>query len=272
MKNLILILVLFISVVGISQNNKTKKQNTKKSGEYFRENVIKEFVPDKIEISYTEKVEPNFNEQLVIQEIALLLDSIREYMYEKKVLKTNVNPTGNKGVQHHNRYLRDFVNPNDQDMSYLNHYEIKKDGISYYNGKDTLICDWVDRMKFFAKDSMGFCGEVCSAGALSFISTNGLTPKEIAKNIIYKFYHSKKHWEILTYFGYTEIAADFEIRKNLDGNYVYWFTLVTGYKIIINKRIEKNPYYYPEKPNSKVDPFFSMESYEVVDRKCIFNR
>ena len=104
---------------------------------------------------------------------------------------------------------------------------------------------------------MGFCGEVCSARALTLISTKGLTPKEIAKNIIYGFHHSKEHWDILTYFGYTEIAADFEIRKNLDGNYVYWFTLVTGYKIIINKRIEKNPYYYPEKPNSKVDSFFS---------------
>ena len=148
MKPIFLTFFILCALAGVSQKkkSKTQKQYFKKSDDFFRENVVKEFVPDKIEISYSEKVEPNFNEQLVIQEIALLLDSIREYMYEKKVLKTNVNPTGNKGVQHHNRYLRDFVNPSDQDMSYLNHYEIKKDGISYYNGKDTLICDWVDRM------------------------------------------------------------------------------------------------------------------------------
>lgn len=272
MKNLILILVLFISVIGISQNNKTKKQPLVDPDGYVHELVVNEFVPPSWVGTHCPDVEPNFDEQLVIQEIALLLDSIREYMYEKKVLKTNINVTGNKGVQHHNRYLRDFVNPNNRNTTYVSHNEIKKGIKSHYIGKDTLIYDWADRMEFFAKDSMGILSEVCSGGSLSLISTKGLTPKEIAKKIIYGFHHSKEHWDILTYFGYTEIAADFETRKNSDNEYSFWFTLVTGYKIITNKRIEKNPYYYPEKPNSKVDSFFSMEYYEVVDRKYVFNR
>lgn len=274
MKNLILVLILLFSVVGISQNknSKTKKQPIVDPDGYVHELVVNEFVPPEWVGNHCPDEEPNFNEELVIQEIALLLDSIREYMYEKKVLKTNINSVGNKGVQHHNRYMRDFVNPNNPNTIYVGHNEIKKGVKCYYIGKDTLIYDWADRMDFFAKDSMGILSEVCSGGSLLLISKKGLTPKEIAKKIIYGFHHSKEHWEILTYFGYTEIAADFEIRKNSENEYSYWFTLVTGYKIIINKRIEKNPYYYPEKPNSKVDPFFSMESYEVVDRKYVFNR
>jgi hypothetical protein len=272
MKNLILILVLFISVIGISQNNKTKKQPLVDPDGYVHELVVNEFVPPSWVGTHCPDVEPNFDEQLVIQEIALLLDSIREYMYEKKVLKTEVDSIGNKGVQHHNKYLKNFINPNKPNMVYLSHNEVKNNGNSYYVGKDTLIYGWGDRMRYFTKNVMGVCGEVCSGGSLSLISTKGLTPKEMAKKIIYGFYHSKEHWDILTYFGYTKIAADFEVRKNLDGNYVYWFTLVVGYNIITTKRIEKNPYYYPEKPNSKVDSFFSMEYYEVVDRKYVFNR
>ena len=272
MKNLIILISLLGSLVSFSQNNKNGGKRFKFEEDGWPVRISnRDFIPDKICIKHEQIEEPNFDEKLVIQEIAILLDSIREYMYEDDMLNTEVDTIANKGAIHHNKYLKNVIDPNNEDAAYLSHNEVKKDRNCFYNGKDTLICFWRKRMEHFSDGTMGFCGEVCSAGPLSFISTKGLTPKEIAKNIIYGFYHSKEHWRILTHFDYTKIAADFEIRKNPKGDYIYWFTMSTGFKIIINKSKIKNRFYFPNNPKFKNDTFCNTEYIEVIDKKIVTN-
>lgn len=273
MKNLIILISLLGSLVSFSQNTDYSKKRIKLDQDGFPTRLPnKDFVPTKTCIKYNQIEEPNFDEKLVIQEIAILLDSIREYMYEDDILKTEVDTIANKGVIHHNKYLKNVIDPKDPEVAYLSHCEVKKDHNCFYNGKDTLIYDWFKRMEHFSDETMGFCGEVCSAGALSFISTKGLTPKEIAKNIIYGFYQSKEHWHILTDFSYIKIAADIEIRKNPKGDYVYWFTMCTGFKMVKNKTKIKNKFYFPNHPKLKNDPICSTEFIEFESKTCVLNR
>lgn len=279
MKKLFVYLMLMGSLVGFSQVNffnkkrydVKKSHNTKKRGE---DKVVKEvetkplrlFVHPGWKVTDYGMVEPNFNKKLVLLEVAHLLDSIREYMYMCDLLVTQVDSIASRGAEHHNKFLKNLVNPNKADDVYLTHEEYKKGKESVYMGKDTLIPQWDNRMEHFTDGSMGFCGEVCSAGPLSLISYKGLSPKEIAKHIVYGFHHSKEHWKILTYYGYTKIAADIQIRKNPDGEYDYWFTLATGCNIITTKTTHKNEFYYPG------NTFGFTEYYDIVDKNYVFNR
>jgi len=265
--------IYFVTYSQINKNTNNPKKLYKIDEDGWRVRIPnRDFILDKSHFENGQIQEPNFDEKLVIQEIASLLDSIREYMYECTILKTEVDTIANKGAEHHNKYLKNVIDTNDEDAAYLNHCELKKDRNCFYNGKDTLIPFWRKRMEHFSDGTMGFCGEVCSAGSLTFISTKGLTPKEIAKKIIYSFHHSKEHWRILTHFGYTKIAADFEIRKNSKGGYIYWFTMCTGYKIIITKSKTKNMFYSPNNPKYKNDSFRNTEYIEVIDEKLVYNK
>jgi hypothetical protein len=262
---LILVLVMFGSDINSQINFFHKKNKKIKVEKEVETKPLRDFIPPKWGPNDYGSVEPNFNKKLVLQEIAHLLDSIREYMYMCDLLVTEVDTIASKGAEHHCKYLKNLINPNDPTAVYLTHNEFKSDHNSSYVGKDTLIYWWGNRMRYYAKDLMGFCGEVCSAGPLSLISYKGLTPKEIAKQIIYGFHYSKEHWEILTYYGYTKIAADIQIRKNPDGDYDYWFTLATGYNVITTKTTHKSQFYYPG------NTLGLTEYYDIVDRKCIFN-
>ena len=274
MKRLITIVVLVMLSNNINSqiNSRNKKNNKNKIEKEVETNPLRDFTPPKWGLNDYGSVEPNFNKKLVLLEVAHLLDSIREYMYICDLLITEVDTIASKGAEHHCKYLKNLINPNKPTAVYLTHNEFKSDNECSYIGRDTIIPTWGNRMRYYAKDLMGFCGEVCSAGPLSLISYKGLSPKEIAKHIIYNFHHSKEHWEILTYYGYTKIATDIQIRKNPDGDYDYWFTLATGYNIITTKKIEKNQFYYPNDSKLKSDPFFSTEYYEVVNKKYVFNK
>lgn len=279
MKKLFVFLMLMGSLVGFSQVNffnkkrydVKKSHNTKKRGEdkvvkEDEDKRLREFVHPGWKVTDYGMVEPNFNKKLVLLEVAHLLDSIREYMYMCDLLVTQVDSIASRGAEHHNKYLRSLVNPNKPNGVHLTHGEFKVQDNWIYPGKDTLIPQWDNRMEHFTDGSMGFCGEVCSAGPLSLISYKGLSPKEIAKHIVYGFHHSKEHWKILTYYGYTKIAADIQIRKNPDGEYDYWFTLATGCNIIITKTTHKNEFYYPG------NTFGFTEYYDIVDKNYVFNR
>ena len=243
MRNLITFLILLTSLVSLSQNSKVKKSNSGGVNEDSR--IVREFVPPTPKNVSSEKIQPNFDKKLVFIEIAHLLDSIREYMYDQKFLETKIDINGSKGAEHHCNFLKNFIVKKDLNRTFLGHGEIKEYGDFKYDGKDTVIFDWAKRMRYFAKDSMDFLGEVCSGGDLIFISHEGLTAKEIAKNIIYDFYDSKEHWEILTYSSYTEIALDLQVKQLPNNHYVYWFTMAVGYDVNITKKSFKSKFYYP---------------------------
>lgn len=266
MRNLITFLILLTSLVSLSQNGKLKKSNSGGVNENSR--IVREFVPpnDNNRATYNDVEEPNFDKKLVFIEIAHLLDSIREYMYDQKFLETKIDVNASKGAEHHCKYLKNLIDiKNPKIDGFITHNEFKKDGTCEYLGNDTLIFDWAKRMTYFAKDSMGFIGEVCSVGSLKIISYKGLTPKEIAKNIIFDFYHSKEHWDILTYYGYTEIALDIEIKKDFYGYFTYWFTMAVGYDIKISKKLHKSKFYFPG------NQLGLTEYYEEINRVCTFN-
>jgi hypothetical protein len=269
----IVILVMLSNNINSQINSHNKKNNKNKvEKEVVLSPNIKEFIPvrQKLE-NYI--VQPNFDKKLVIREIAHLLDSIREYIYSRDLLVTEVDSIASKGCEHHCIFMKNLVNPNNPNLEYLSHEEFNKDDETIYIGKDTLISDWVKRNKFFSKGLMTSGGEVCSVGPLSLISYKGATPKEIAKNIVYDFFSSKEHWEILTSVSYTRIAADIQIKKNKNGTYTYWFTLVTGHKVTISKKMVKNTLYFPNDSKLKNSDFlpFTKEYYEVVEKKILTN-
>ena len=72
-----------------------------------------------------------------------------------------------------------------------------------------------------------------------------MTPRDMAREIIYSFYHSKPHWEILTSPYYTLLSGDIEFRKDSDGNHTYWLTITTGAREITTIVKHKSKFYYP---------------------------
>ncbi len=270
---LILALVMFGSDINSQINFFHKKNKKIKVEKELETKPLRDFIPPKWEPNDYGSVEPNFNKKLVLLEVAHLLDSIREYIYSRDLLVTEVDSIASKGCEHHCIFMKNLVNLNNPNLEYLSHEEFNKDDETIYIGKDTLISDWVKRNKFFSKGLMTSGGEVCSVGPLSLISYKGATPKEIAKNIVYDFFSSKEHWGILTSVSYTRIAADIQIKKNKNGTYIYWFTLVTGHKVTITKKMVKNTLYFPNDSKLKNSDFlpFTKEYYEVVEKKILTN-
>jgi hypothetical protein len=241
--------------------------------------TLDDFVLEKPKIDekfYFSKPNPKINKDSLMKEIAFLLDSIREVMYKKDFLKTEVDKLASKGCEHHNNYLKNVKNPKEPNTIYLTHGEPKinsKGG--EYIGKEELIdnaqlrhytfaltrplgieyftrnllrnniytFEYVEIMDKIKKDSIGYMeylGEVCSAGSLSCISKYGYSIKDVAKLIVYGFYESKPHWCLLRMDLYTNIAGDIQIEKIPSGEYRYWFTMTIGRKIIMKRTLVKN--------------------------------
>ncbi len=164
-----------------------------------------------------------------------------------------------------------MVSEKEPDIGIVTHSEtINSDFGFKYVGKDTLIDNPTDRHDFFAKkDSMDYTsisGEVCMVGSLSSLIYLGLNPKDIAREIIYGFYPSKPHWEILTSHFYHMISVDIQIRKDSNGDYTFWFTLGVVNRYVKTIRVVKNKMYYPG------NPLGFTEYFNVIDTELIGNR
>jgi len=262
MKNLILIILTISYLVVFPQKTK-----------------LDDFVLEKPKIDekfYFNKPNPKLNKDSLMNEIAFLLDSIREVMYEKDFLKTEVDKLASKGCEHHNNYLKNVKNTKQPNTIYLTHGEPKVNskggeyigndelmdnsqlrhytyaltkplGIEYFTQNLLRNCIYVHEyreiMNNIKKDSisyMDYLGEVCSAGSLSCISKYGYSIKDVAKLIVYGFYESKPHWCLLRMDLYTNIAGDIQIEKIPSGEYRYWFTMTIGRKIIMKRTLVKN--------------------------------
>ncbi len=241
--------------------------------------TLDDFVLEKPKIDekfYFSKPNPKINKDSLMKEIAFLLDSIREVMYKKDFLKTEVDKLASKGCEHHNNYLKNVKNPKELSAIYLTHGEPKNNSFGgEYVGNEELIdnaqlrhytfaltrplgieyftrnllrnniytFEYVEIMDKVKKDSisyMEYLGEVCSAGPLSSISKDGYSVKDVAKLITYRFYKSKPHWCLLRMDLYTTIAGDIQIQKDLSGEYNYFFTMTIGRKIIMVRTMFKN--------------------------------
>jgi len=237
-------------------------------------NRIKEFVVPYVESIGTnsDDVDTTFNKHILILEISSLLDSIREHIYQRKLMVTKIDYDGNKGCEHHCNYLKNIYNINRPDFTNVGHGEVMSDSKNRfkYTGKDTLIDNWGERHLFFAKKDpnnyMFPTGEVCLSGSLTSISRKGMSHRDIARKIIYNFYGSTLHWNTLTSLSYCLISSDIQFKNHPDGSYIFWFTLVTGVKEVTTKKSVKNKMFYPG------NPLGFTEYYDSVTTEIICNR
>jgi len=267
-KKIILTLFCLTTLTSFSQNKRNKSIDIA-DPKWPR---VKEFIVPYVGLINTcgLKIDTNFNKKMVLIEIAHLLDSIREYIYEKDLMVTEIDSLGNKACEHHCKYLKNMVSDENPNVGVTTHDErINLDFNFKYVGKDTLIDNPTDRHDFFAKkDPMNYTsisGEVCMVGPLSSLLYLGLNPKDIARNIIFDFYSSKPHWKALTSHFYHMISADIQFKKQPDGQYTFWFTLCTINKYVKTIRVVKNKMYYPG------NPLGFTEYFDVIDTELIGN-
>jgi hypothetical protein len=52
--------------------------------------------------------------------------------------------------------LKNIIDPNNEDVVYLSHNEVKKDSNCFYNDKDPLVCFWRKGMEHFSDATMVF--------------------------------------------------------------------------------------------------------------------
>lgn len=168
------------------------------------------------------------------------LDSIRIQLYDT-INKIKINYKANPACFHHNKYLCNIQKEGQSVL--ITHSEQKNVDGYYYQGTDTLINEFYNRI-FYYNNNSDFhpLGEVIACYRYGVIDENKkdvrlihkfINNEYIAKKLILIFMESPSHKKIITSYGYTDIAIDLTLYKG-----VAYMTMVTGgKKEIVNGKI-----------------------------------
>ena len=127
MKNLITLLIVLLTVTTYGQRNVFKKKKKIVSFEVTERELITppDFKGGIVYIGNDIIIDTTFNKDLVIREFVTLIDSLREYKYNRKMIPSVINPLMCNAAKHHNNYLTKMIDTNDVNVILLSHGEPK---------------------------------------------------------------------------------------------------------------------------------------------------